>query len=348
MRSSPTKTHEQQQPPPIQAAPSAGSMSLSYSIDESFTMPATTTSYSYSGARNNAHVPLANNNNGGGGGAPQIPPAYELQRSERIPGSMPKDGQSMTEDSIDYSSYSAYSEDMSGMSGGQYNQYQQEGGQHYLPTVNEYGLPVVDDGMASSTPDATETIHEMHRQLLYLLSHAELFHDALEWQWKLDRGIDPTVPHASGDNAENGIQAFDHEFEDEETDEIQNDKQQQQGGGRGAREEKQSEGGDDETNGKNNSRKHFKSSKGASGITPAPIRPPLPHLIFAPDAEVVLPEALTASQLFGIERVTGIELEAAAGIGGLSQLFLRWLGERTFCSFLRSTLCLIVCMCFHW
>ena len=54
--------------------------------------------------------------------------------------------------------------------------------------------------------------------------------------------------------------------------------------------------------------------------------PPLPHQIFAPGAEVVLPQALTASQLFGIERVTGIELEAAAGIGGLSSLFLRWLG----------------------
>lgn len=55
--------------------------------------------------------------------------------------------------------------------------------------------------------------------------------------------------------------------------------------------------------------------------------PPLPLQIFAPDAEVVLPEAMTANQLFGIERVTGIELEAAAGIGGLSLLFLRWLGE---------------------
>jgi hypothetical protein len=55
--------------------------------------------------------------------------------------------------------------------------------------------------------------------------------------------------------------------------------------------------------------------------------PPLPLQIFTSDAEVVLPEAMTANQLFGIERVTGIELEAAAGIGGLSVLFLRWLGE---------------------
>lgn len=53
---------------------------------------------------------------------------------------------------------------------------------------------------------------------------------------------------------------------------------------------------------------------------------PLPYVVFADDAEVVLPQAHTASQLFGIERVEGIELEAAAGVPALSQLFLRWLG----------------------
>jgi hypothetical protein len=53
---------------------------------------------------------------------------------------------------------------------------------------------------------------------------------------------------------------------------------------------------------------------------------PLPFIVFAPDAEVVLPQAHTASQLFGVERETGIELEAASGIVDLSHLFLRWLG----------------------
>lgn len=52
---------------------------------------------------------------------------------------------------------------------------------------------------------------------------------------------------------------------------------------------------------------------------------PLPFVVFSDDAEVVLPQAHTASQLFGIERIEGIELEAAAGIPALSQLFLRWL-----------------------
>lgn len=57
-----------------------------------------------------------------------------------------------------------------------------------------------------------------------------------------------------------------------------------------------------------------------SGVSTA-----LPFIVFADDAEVVLPQAHTASQLFGIEKVEGIELEAAAGIPALSQLFLRWL-----------------------
>jgi hypothetical protein len=53
---------------------------------------------------------------------------------------------------------------------------------------------------------------------------------------------------------------------------------------------------------------------------------PLPFIVFSDDAEVVLPQAHTASQLFGAELSEGIELEAAAGIRSLSQLFLRWLG----------------------
>ena len=77
----------------------------------------------------------------------------------------------------------------------------------------------------------------------------------------------------------------------------------------------------------NNKKKQTTTTPPKKKQQPEPKRKeaPLPHQIFAPDAEVVLPPALTASQLFGIERITGIELEAAAGITGLSQLFLRWL-----------------------
>lgn len=64
-----------------------------------------------------------------------------------------------------------------------------------------------------------------------------------------------------------------------------------------------------------------------SVMTAGTVSTPLPFVVFADDAEVVLPQAHTASQLFGIEKVEGIELEAAAGIPALSQLFLRWLGE---------------------
>jgi hypothetical protein len=65
-----------------------------------------------------------------------------------------------------------------------------------------------------------------------------------------------------------------------------------------------------------------------SVMTSATATTPLPFIVFADDAEVVLPQAHTASQLFGIEKVEGIELEAAAGIPALSQLFLRWLGKK--------------------
>lgn len=52
---------------------------------------------------------------------------------------------------------------------------------------------------------------------------------------------------------------------------------------------------------------------------------PVPCMVFASDAEVVLPQAHTASQLFGYERDNGIELEATSGMLGLCQLFMRWL-----------------------
>ncbi len=52
---------------------------------------------------------------------------------------------------------------------------------------------------------------------------------------------------------------------------------------------------------------------------------PIPFMVFASDAEVVLPQAHTASQLFGYERDNGIELEATSGMVGLCQLFIRWL-----------------------
>jgi hypothetical protein len=47
--------------------------------------------------------------------------------------------------------------------------------------------------------------------------------------------------------------------------------------------------------------------------------------MFAPDTKMILPQAYTATQLFGIKRVTGIKLETATGILGPCQLFRWWL-----------------------
>ena len=154
--------------------------------------------------------------------------------------------------------------------------------------------------------DATATVHEMHRKLLHLLSHHELFADAMEWQSKVDRGLDPSKPEGAEGN---GIKSFENEFDEQSRNtaaEERKDEVATEDGTAGAAEEEEEE-----------EASKFKDQE--------KLIPPLPLQIFASDAEVVLPQALTASQLFGMERVTGIELEAAAGIIGLSQLFLRWL-----------------------
>ena len=134
--------------------------------------------------------------------------------------------------------------------------------------------------------DATDTVHEMHLALLYLLSNPEEFKKALashpargattlaEWNAEYD--------NESLTDAGSTINADDHTV----------------------------------------------NTAMQAAATP------LPFVVFADDAEVVLPQAHTASQLFGVERLEGIELEAAAGIPALSQLFLRWLG----------TQCLLACL----
>ena len=51
----------------------------------------------------------------------------------------------------------------------------------------------------------------------------------------------------------------------------------------------------------------------------------LPFVVFSDAVKVVLPQAHTASQLFGFERVKGIEVDAATGVPAISQLFFLWL-----------------------
>ncbi|KAL3807365.1 hypothetical protein ACHAXA_001703 [Cyclostephanos tholiformis] len=226
-----------------------------------------------------------------------------------------------------------------------HQQYESLGGQGSLATMNEYYYP--DDGYANALGnsaaadedyvDATSTVCDMHRKLLYLLSHPELFAEAMEWQSKVDRGIDPSRNYELevGGGEENGIRSFDNEFNDTSKDED--------GGGTGMDETKDGtmdEGNyDDDDDGDENSSSDLNRAyvgddtrdEHDGGTVPpaydrqAKLIPPLPLRIFASDAEVVLPQAYTATQLFGIERITGIELEAAGGISGLCQLFQRWL-----------------------
>lgn len=126
--------------------------------------------------------------------------------------------------------------------------------------------------------DATNTVHEMHLALLYLLSNPEEFQKAL------------SSHPARGATT---LAEWNAEYDNESMTE-----------------------GESITTADN-----YTVETGVAGSAT-----PLPFVVFADDAEVVLPQAHTASQLFGVERLEGIELEAAAGIPALSQLFLRWLG----------------------
>ena len=161
--------------------------------------------------------------------------------------------------------------------------------------------------------DATQAIHEMHLALLYLLSTPEEFQAAL--------------PPTSGD----ALAAWNAECEAEST-----------------------ASASVYTAENRNNNDHPATTQRPSSVPhpPPPHSPaapyvsgaansndtnhfhpttptattPLPFAVFADDAEVVLPQAHTVSQLFGVEVLEGIELEAASGVPSISQLFLRWLG----------------------
>lgn len=136
----------------------------------------------------------------------------------------------------------------------------------YSSSINDRDSSVTAGANYLSYPDATETVHEMHLALLYLLSHPDEFTKAL---------------YAHPPRGTTTLSDWNAEYDDSAT-EVENEENANQS-------------------------------------------IPLPFVVFADDAEVVLPQAHTASQLFGIERTEGMELEAAAGVPALSQLFLRWL-----------------------
>lgn len=151
--------------------------------------------------------------------------------------------------------------------------------------------------------DATEAVHEMHLALLYLLSNPEEFERAVARN-NMSGAATTTLAQW---NAE-------YSYGDNESLYTDTDSVQQQSPQRGNHHR---------TSYNNADNNNIDSSSSMNST-------PLPYAVFADDAEVVLPQAHTASQLFGLETVTGMELEAAAGVPALSQLFLRWLG--TYCT----------------
>ena len=158
-------------------------------------------------------------------------------------------------------------------------------------------------------PDATQTVHEMYLALLYLLSHPSEFQKALqqhpprgattlaEWNQEYYYDDDDNETLTTTTTANNNMHPLSSKTlmtDDGESEAVGDDDDD--------------DDDDDEFT-----------------TTTNPHTTPLPFVVFADDAEVVLPQAHTASQLFGVERLEGMELEAAAGVPALSQLFLRWL-----------------------
>jgi len=274
-----------------------------------------------------------------------LPPAYDLHRSDRINGgesnTRPPSSFATTEDSInsslDYHSSSSPGADE------QYEGFRRVGGGEIETSIGLAVAPpaslaeqdpsqllqdivshnnhhrhgeIIGNNMDNddlyypsnefennaAQQDATAAIHNMHSKLLYLLSHPELFHEALSWEDQSLLSIQPNDKFEEDStfeglsDANNNVKATQNETFEFNPDDHQ--------------------GGTGTGTGGGNTKQPIEHDENS---------PPLPFEIFAPDAEVVLPQALTATQLFGVERETGVELEAAAGITGLSHLFLRWL-----------------------
>jgi hypothetical protein len=149
------------------------------------------------------------------------------------------------------------------------------------------------------TCDATSAVHEMHLALLYLLSNPEEFEQTIRHPGMVNgAGNTTTLAQWNAEYADT-----ESLYTADDTDSVQPSPQ------------------------RDNQRNSavLESSTGHTRPKTAS-NTPLPYAVFCDDAEVVLPQAHTASQLFGLETVTGMELEAAAGVPAISQLFLRWLG----------------------
>ena len=161
------------------------------------------------------------------------------------------------DESLDYSAEQYYAQ-----AHGQYKQYHE---QSVDPSQQQLrrDTPTVDEHQVD---DATPMVHEMHRNLLHLLSHPELFSRAIDWQSKVDRGMDPSRPTNEDGAGLDGMKSFDNEFNEDQSLATT-----------GAAEEQK-----DEVD-------HQPTSVSAGSIAAADqadLIPPLPLRIFAADAEV--------------------------------------------------------------
>jgi hypothetical protein len=166
----------------------------------------------------------------------------------------------------------------------------------------------------SNSDDATLAIHEMHLALLFLLSHPIEFERVLQQHYL---GTSSRIPNNSG-TTPTSLSQWNADYGDNESLYTESDSIQPPASSPQHRTQQTL------------SRivEDAASPLGSTtAINTSNATTPLPFAIFCDDAEIVLPQAHTASQLFGIETCTGIELEAAAGIVSIAQLFLRWLGN---------------------
>jgi len=178
--------------------------------------------------------------------------------------------------------------------------------------------------------DATQRVKDVHYALLYLMSNPEEFKEVVERrpygnnsiaEWQEEASQDDEDETSNDDNKSTSLSAL-ADDKTETSGNISVRSSRYRSGAQSIKPMKR-----DRLDSRGDATMNYIAKtmcSDASGFSSPDT--PLPYLIFAHDAEVVLPQAHTASQLFGVEQVDGMELEAAAGIVPLCQLFLRWIG----------------------
>jgi hypothetical protein len=179
--------------------------------------------------------------------------------------------------------------------------------------------------------DGTAAVREIHFALLYLLSHPSEFERVLQQDQHHHHhpnSHNPSQQQQPPTSSSSPLAQWNAEYYGGDNDSLQSytESESIQVGATATQTAASRPHHNDNNNNNNNS--SSSSHRGTELLPPVSTSSvPLPYVIFCDDAEIVLPQAHTASQLFGMELWTGMELEAAAGIRPIAQLFLRWLGK---------------------